>query len=51
MRKYVSSTPLVKTLLSDFRQLYFEKVRSLAPTPTPTFGYGVALVLLLACGD
>eukprot|EP00903_Cladosiphon_okamuranus_P006806 g6634.t1 len=25
MRKYVSSTPLVKTLLSDFRQLYFEK--------------------------
>lgn len=32
MRKYVSSTPLVKTLLSDFRQLYFEKVgvRSLA---------------------
>ena len=41
MRKYVSSTPLVKTLLSDFRQLYFEKVgplplsrtRSLTPTP------------------
>lgn len=26
MRKYVSSAPLVKTLLSDFRQLYFEKV-------------------------
>ena len=26
MRKYVSSAPLIKTLLSDFRQLYFEKV-------------------------
>ncbi|CAN0364928.1 unnamed protein product, partial [Ectocarpus fasciculatus] len=25
MRKYVSAAPLVKTLLSDFRQLYFEK--------------------------
>lgn len=38
MRKYVSSAPLIKTLLAECRQLYFEKASIRTPATLPERG-------------